>query len=107
MATRKEIRDEFDKKVAELLAKGFSTSLIAVTLDTTENKVRYAIKRIEGIRITRQRSTAAEEEAFRLIEAKLAPTKRPEPKLTRVDGMENGKYVHYTAWDVGEFYGLL
>lgn len=104
--SRKKKRDDFDKKVADLLVKGFSVSLIAATLDTSENSVRYAIKRIEGVKITRIRSTAAEEEAIRLISIKLAPVVKPKAKLVEVNGWENGKYVHYTAWDVSEFWGL-
>lgn len=104
--TRKEIREEFDKKVAELQEKGWNSSMIAEILNVTDSKVRYAIKRNNGEQIFRQRATSAEEEAQLLIDLKLAPINKPKPKLTRVDGWENGKYVHYTAYDVSEFWGL-
>ena len=106
-----EAQQKFGAEVKELLDRGMTRDEIAILLGCHKNKITFAIHRLKngGVSMNRAPHDAgkeAEEEAEMLINAKLAPINKPKPKLTRVDGWENGKYVHYTAWDYSEFWGL-
>lgn len=99
-------REKLDADVKELMSKGYSDHEISVLLNIHINAVRASVRRLNGTdgRWTPPYDPAKEAEM--LIAAKMAPVVKPKAKLTRVDGWENGKYVHYEAYDVSEFWGL-
>ena len=103
-------RDRFDERVKSFYDKGYGKQDIAIYLETEVRKVTYAINRIKLGKSMQKATNDSEAEARReaelLIDAKMAPINKPKVKLTRVDGWENGRYVHYTAYDVSEFLGL-
>lgn len=105
-----EQRKQFDAEVHHLAREGLEKEEIAILLGCNKNKVTFALHRAEhGVsssRLPHNSETEAREEAELLIDAKLAPVIKPKAKLVEVNGWENGKYVHYTAWDVSEFWGL-
>ena len=102
----KEVRKQFDAEVKELLDKGYENREIAILLGVHTNRVSASVGRLTGFDKRRTPRYDAEKEAEMLIEAKMAPVHKPKAKLVRVDGWENGRYVHYTAYDVSEFLGL-
>ena len=103
-------RDKFDEQVRKFYETGYSKQDIAIYLEASVRKVAYAINRIEFGKSMQKASYDSEAEARHeaelLIDAKMAPIRKPKAKLVRVDGWENGRYVHYTAYDVSEFWGL-
>lgn len=102
----KERRKQFDAEVKILMDKGYANHEIAALLGVHTNRVSASVGRLTGFDKRRTPRYDAEKEAEMLIEAKMAPVHKPKAKLVRVDGWENGKYVHYTAYDVSEFWGL-
>lgn len=103
-------REQFDAEVRHLMDDGLTKEEVAIILGCSGNKVQFAIRRNTiGYSMTRIKGSAereAQEEAELLINAKMAPVVKPKAKLVEVNGWENGKYVHYTAWDVSEYWGL-
>ena len=102
----KEVRKQFDAEVKVLFDKGYENREIAILLGVHTNKVSASVARLTGFDKRRTERFDPEKEANFLINAKMAPTFKPKAKKVRVDGWENGKYVHYTAYDVSEFWGL-
>ena len=102
-------RNELDEAVRPWLGKGLSNKDIAELVDSTVMAVAYAVRRCnEGHSqlLKHPDKYDAEREADELIEAKLAPAVTPKVKKVMVNGWENGKYVHYEAYDVSEFWGI-
>ena len=102
----KERRKQFDAEVKELLDRGYETREIAILLGVHTNAVSASVRRLTGFDGRRTERFDAEKEANILIAAKMAPTKKPKMKRIMVNGWEGGRYVHYTAVDVSEFWGL-
>ena len=105
-----EARDQFDAEVKYLAECGYDKEEIMELLDCNKNKVSFALHRIEFGNsmnyVNRGSEKQAEQEAQLLIDAKLAPVHTPKVHKVQVNGWENGKYVHYEAYDVSEFWGL-
>lgn len=102
-------RKALDEAVKPWLGMGLSNKDIASLTDSTVMAVAYAVRRLkEGHSqlLKRPEQYDAEREADILINAKLAPTHKPKAHKIMVNGWENGKYVHYEAYDVSEFWGL-
>lgn len=108
---QRELRNRFDEEVWELYRQGCTKEEISILLNASIQRVSFSLHRLEhgksypdGGLVPRGRD--AEIEADLLINAKLAPIHKPKVKKVRVDGWENGRYVHYTAYDVSEYWGL-
>lgn len=102
-------RKALDEAVRPWLGMGLSNKDIAELVDSTVMAVAYAVRRLsEGHSqlLKHPENYDAEHEADMLIEAKLAPVHKPKAHKIMVNGWENGKYVHYEAYDVSEFWGL-
>lgn len=104
-----ERQQELDNKVKKWLNSGLSNKDIAQLVDSTVMGVAYSIRRLtNGYSQVQDHPDygGAEREAQMLIDAKLAPTHTPKAHRIMVNGWENGRYVHYEAIDVSEFWGI-
>ena len=102
-------RNALDNEVKKWLNMGLSNKDIAQLTGSTVMGVAYSIRRLtNGYSQVQDHPDygGAEREAQMLINTKLAPTHKPKAHKIMVNGWENGRYVHYEAYDVSEFWGI-